>query len=69
MKRLVMLAAASLMALMLGACGQNAPKQPEPTTPDTTMEQPKVEEKTTTTTEEQKTETNDAAPTDTQSQE
>jgi hypothetical protein len=39
MKRIIMIAAATFMAMVLGACGQKEPKPPEVTTPDATMDQ------------------------------
>lgn len=56
MKRLMMLAAAGLMALMLGACGQNEPKQPEVAAPDAAMDQSKDQAAPEAKPEEQKTE-------------
>ncbi len=44
MKRIIMMSAAVVMAMLLGACGQKEPKPPEVTTPDATMDQPKSQE-------------------------
>ena len=40
MKRLAMLAAAGVLGLMLAACGENAPKQPEAAKTEATSEAP-----------------------------
>lgn len=39
MKRLLMLVVASMMAMVLGACGENAPKQPEEAKSEVAVEQ------------------------------
>lgn len=63
MKRIVMLAAASLMAMALGACGDNVPKKPGEVKPEAVVEHHDTQDQQTVTptaTEEAPASTNDA---------